>query len=315
MKEQALREMRLEREIERAIAGDEFVLHFQPIVELADGEIGGYEALVRWNHPERGLLPPSAFIPVAETSKLVCGITRRCLDAAVEAMPALIGATDTRRKPRAEPTFLTVNVSGHDLTDRSFSACLESLSRRLQPLDGHLKIEITETSLMSEPELARQTLRRCRDLGLGVAIDDFGTGYSSLSYLSTLPITALKIDRSFVQALPSQASGKNIVRTIIRLADELGIPAVAEGIEHRREAELLAAMGCRYGQGYLFAKPMPLEDICRFATLLAAGGAGARGIARVLRRPWHPRGHSATRLCPPYAVRLFPLQPFTIASG
>ena len=118
---------------------------------------------------------------------------------------------------------------------------------------------------MSEPELARQTLRRCRDLGLGVAIDDFGTGYSSLSYLSSLPITALKIDRSFVQALPGQSSGQEHRTHDHQARRRARHSGSREGIEHRLEAELLAAMGCRYGQGYLFAKPMPLEEACRFA--------------------------------------------------
>ena len=154
---------------------------------------------------------------------------------------------------------MSVNVSGHDLVQAGFGEGIRTLLRTSGIAPGSLKIEVTESTLMRDPERAGLALDACRALGMGVAIDDFGTGYSSLSYLSTLPVTTLKVDRSFVQPMLSKPTSRRIVHTILRLAEELDIPAVAEGIEHEAEAAALTSMGCEYGQGYLFGRPVPLR--------------------------------------------------------
>lgn len=255
----ALKTLVLEREIRAGIESREFELHFQPIVRLQTGQLAGYEALMRWRHRTRGLVSPAEFIPVAESSGLIVELTKHALDEVGRVLPELILAGLTNAKAVEGPLFMSVNVSGHDLAAASFPQMIADFLARTGILPGSLKIEVTESMLMRDPERAAAALAECRDAGLGVAIDDFGTGYSSLSYLSTLPVTTLKIDRAFVRTLLADNTSRRIVQTILRLADELSIPVVAEGIERAAEAEALAEMGCAFGQGYLFGKPMPLE--------------------------------------------------------
>jgi EAL domain-containing protein (putative c-di-GMP-specific phosphodiesterase class I) len=266
----AIGTLRLEREIRRALRQREFVLFFQPIVHLRSRRLAGFEALVRWRHPERGLVPPGAFIPAAEAGGLIVELTAWCLAEVGRVLPDILAAASAN--PGAvEGPFVSVNVSGHDLAQAGFSDSLQSLLRATGVAPSALKIEVTESTLMQEPKRACMALGACRALGMGIAIDDFGTGYSSLSYLSTLPVTTLKVDRSFVQPMARNPTSRRIVGTILRLADELGISAVAEGIEHEAEAAALAAMGCEYGQGYLFGRPAPLR-----ATIDLIGGWSAR---------------------------------------
>ena len=241
------------------IESREFELHFQPIVRLQTGQLAGYEALMRWRHRTRGLVSPAEFIPVAESSGLIVELTKHALDEVGRVLPELMLAGLTNAKAIEGPLFMSVNVSGHDLAAASFPQMIADFLARTGILPGSLKIEVTESMLMKDPERAAAALAECRDAGLGIAIDDFGTGYSSLSYLSTLPVTTLKIDRAFVRTLLSDHTSRRIVQTILRLADELSIPVVAEGIEQAAEAEALAEMGCAFGQGYMFGKPMPLE--------------------------------------------------------
>jgi EAL domain-containing protein (putative c-di-GMP-specific phosphodiesterase class I)/CRP-like cAMP-binding protein len=250
----------LERDLERGLAAGEFELFYQPIVRLADGALAGCEGLVRWRHPERGLVPPAEFIPAAEASGLIERLTDWCVGEAVGRRDALAAAS-------ADPPsfFVTVNVSGRDLARPQFAAGVDAAVTGAGVPPAGLKLEITESMLMANPDGAARILADLRARGLGVAIDDFGTGYSSLSYLATLPITTLKIDRSFVQALAASPVNARIVQTILRLAHELGIAAVAEGIEDAATAETLRDMGCTYGQGYHFARPLPFADFLAFA--------------------------------------------------
>ncbi|HJS83998.1 MAG TPA: EAL domain-containing protein [Acetobacteraceae bacterium] len=254
----AIEMLRLEREIQRALHRREFVLFFQPIVHLRSRRLAGFEALARWQHPERGLVSPGAFIPAAEAGGLIGELTAWCLAEVGRVLPEILAAASANSFA-AKTLFVSVNISGHDLAQAGFSDSLHALLRTSGITPGTLKIEVTESTLMQDPKRASKTLDACRALGMGIAIDDFGTGYSSLSYLSTLPVTTLKVDRSFVQPMASNPTSRRIVQAILRLADELGISAVAEGIEHETEAGALAAMGCEYGQGYLFGRPAPLR--------------------------------------------------------
>ncbi len=248
----------LERELERALEFGEFQIFLQPIVVLADRSLAGFEALIRWNHPVRGLVAPGDFIPVAESSGLVVQLTDWMLREAARAVIVLIAAAGAT--PGADSLFVSVNVSGHDLIQPGFAEGVMQILREAALPPHHLKLEVTESMLMKDPARAGRILDTCRRHGMGIAVDDFGTGYSSLSHLSTLPITTLKIDRCFVQAMTTDPTSRKIVGTIRLLARELEIPVVAEGIENEAEAAALCAIGCEYGQGYLFGRPMPLAD-------------------------------------------------------
>ncbi|MFN3955744.1 MAG: EAL domain-containing protein [Pararhodobacter sp.] len=250
----AMKELLLEQDLARAIAQDELMLHYQPIVHLKTMEIAGFEALVRWQHPSHGWLPPLDFVPLAERSGLIRALTRWCLARAARDVQGFSSLLPMNVAPH-----VAVNVSGHDLVDSEFNAYLEQILASNPAAESLLKIEVTESVFAENPEIARACLQRCRELGVGVAIDDFGTGYSSLSQLHSLPITALKIDRSFVMRLGSDATSRKIVQTILRLASDLDIQTVAEGIEDEAAMSDLATMGVTFGQGYHFSRPLPFE--------------------------------------------------------
>ena len=250
----------LERELRRALDRQEFELFFQPVVRLGSEMLAGFEALIRWRHPERGLVAPAAFIPVAEESGLIVDITAWVVAEIGRVLPEIMRAGLRNVAAIEGSLFVSINVSGHDLARASFPGMVCEMLRAAGIAPGSLKLEITESTLMRDPASATDALTLCRASGMGIAIDDFGTGYSSLSYLSTLPITTLKVDRAFVRAMLSEPRDHKIVQTILRLADEIGIPAIAEGIEEPTEARALAAMGCAYGQGYLFGRPAPLAE-------------------------------------------------------
>ncbi|WP_336487524.1 EAL domain-containing protein [Methylobacterium nigriterrae] len=272
--------LRLERELTRALQQGQLAVFLQPLVSLASGRLTGFEALMRWHHPEHGLILPGRFIGVAEASGLITRMTEWCLGEVARAYAAL--DTAARLGGGAEgPLVVSVNVSGHDLSQPAFAARVEGiLAEAGMPPEG-LSLEITESILMRDPAGAGAVLDACRRRGIGIAIDDFGTGYSSLSHLSTLPISTLKIDRAFVQALGSDAKSTRIVGTILRLARDLGIPAVAEGIETAPQATQLAALGCACGQGFLFGRPAPLLTALQVARdwRPADAGPGARRAA------------------------------------
>ena len=257
----ALSALALENEIRRGIEDKEFVLFYQPIVDLASGELAGFEGLMRWLAPGRDApIAPGAFIPCAEASGLITDLTAVALDEAKLFYPLLRAASALRF---GSAPFLAINVSCADLIDDAFGARIAEVASALGPAAAGLKIEVTESGLMHDPDKAKAALEACRKLSVGVAIDDFGTGYSSLGYLATLPITTLKIDRSFIQSMPTSATNRKIVQTILRLSAELEIPVVAEGVETQAEADTLKSMGCRYAQGYLFGRPADLEATLR----------------------------------------------------
>jgi EAL domain-containing protein (putative c-di-GMP-specific phosphodiesterase class I) len=248
-------ELRREQELKRAIDGDELRLHYQPIVEIASGRIAGFEALMRWRHPKRGMVPPNAFIPTAEASGLIVPMTLWALGQACHSLNAfdLMGALN----PGAvKSTAIAVNISARHLMDANFVETIAALAADHPMAPPRLTLEITETVLAACPDEAAAKLKACRDLGFGIAIDDFGAGYSSLAYLSKLPVTTIKLDMSFVRDLPRLPANQKIVQCVLGLSRGLGLPVVAEGIEQEDEATMLAEMGCEMAQGYFFGKPL-----------------------------------------------------------
>jgi diguanylate cyclase (GGDEF)-like protein len=240
-------------ELRRALEGQELVLHYQPKVELATGRICGVEALVRWNHPQRGLLPPAEFLPAAEQSNLIDPLTTWVLRRAL---------TDhTSWAALGIPWPVAVNVSARNLERREFPESVTALLAEFGVPADRLNIEITETALAADAVAAARAVGALAEQGITIAIDDFGKGYTSLSQLRTLPITELKIDRAFLIDLEEDERNRAIVRSIIGLADGLGCRVTAEGVESPDIAAWLAAAGCQCAQGFLFSKPLPREEL------------------------------------------------------
>jgi EAL domain-containing protein (putative c-di-GMP-specific phosphodiesterase class I) len=255
----ALGMLSLESELRRAIQRNEFELFYQPIVRLPSRRLVGFEALLRWRHPTRGLIPPNDFIPIAEASGLIVEVTAWCLAEVGRTFPTIMRAA-LQNVEAIDPLFMSVNISGHDLALASFVDTVAAMLEKSGIAASSIKLEVTESVLMKDPRKAVAALDACRLLGLKIAIDDFGTGYSSLSYLGTLPITTIKIDRSFVHSMIEAPTSRKIIQMILRLAEELEIPVVAEGIELESEEAQLAKLGCAFAQGFLFGRPEPLED-------------------------------------------------------
>ncbi len=254
----------LEADLRRALDRGEFVLHYQPEVRLSDGLILGAEALVRWQHPERGLLSPDTFIPLAEESGLIVPLGRWVLEEACRQ-----AALWQRGRQDGPPFVMSVNLAARQFEQRNLvEQVAEALGEAGLTAEA-LRLEITETAMMGDTDLTIATLRACKELGVQLAIDDFGTGYSSLSYLLRFPVDTLKIDRSFVQALGHDKGAVAIVRAVTATSRALGLDVTVEGIESPAQLRRLRSLGCRRGQGYLFARPQPVAVI---EELLAAGG-------------------------------------------
>jgi EAL domain-containing protein (putative c-di-GMP-specific phosphodiesterase class I) len=265
MHTQVLRRMELRTDLADAIARDEFVLHYQPIVDLAGGRTRGLEALVRWQHPTRGMVPPLEFIEIAEESGLIVPLGDWVMRHAIRA------AAEFRRGCAGEPPYISVNVSVRQFRAPGFvDRVLTELARAGLPTD-QLTIEITESLLLGEDEQIRADLTALREAGIRVSIDYFGTGYSSLSYLHRVDVDTLKLDKSFVDTIATSAQQYDLVRGIIQLAGTLQLDVVAEGIETEQHRLLLADGGCAYGQGYLFSRPIPEADVPKWLGRHAAG--------------------------------------------
>jgi diguanylate cyclase (GGDEF)-like protein len=239
----------LEGELRTALVQDQFEPYFQPIVRLDSGEHAGYEALIRWHHPTRGTLGPHDFMKVAEDSGSIEAIDWRMFELSCKSAVLL----DNPQQ------FLTINVSPRHLYHAEFGARLLAILQRTGLLPSRLLLELTEGSLIDQPERVRANLEQLRNAGIGAVLDDFGTGYSSLSYLHTFPLRMLKIDRSFVTQLCSGSkSSTSVVAAVLALAQALEMDVVAEGIEKPEQRDTLLAMGCRFGQGYLLGRPAPI---------------------------------------------------------
>jgi len=239
--------------LREASRNGEIRLHFQPKVNLQTGTIVGLEALAYWQHPTRGLLPPGAFVPAAERTGAIRHISRAILPAAVEQLATLteLGSDWT----------VAVNLTAIDLLDVKLPRRLETLLRRHGVDPSRLCVELTESTVMADPERSQSTLERIAATGVRIAIDDFGTGHSSLAYLKTLPASELKIDRSFVSDMTVSRQDHLIVLATVRLAQSLGLRVVAEGVETEDVRDALRAIGCDFAQGYLYGRPQPIDGI------------------------------------------------------
>lgn len=240
----------VEMHLREAIRRDELVLHYQPEVDLPSGRITGVEALVRWRHPTRGLLPPSAFVEVAESSDLAGVLGRWVLERAMSTYAGWLEAIPTL------DVVLSVNVSPSQLVESEFVDTVESSLRRNELPAARLRLEITETAVVHDTGRVATILDRLRRVGVAVAIDDFGTGYSMLAHLKVLPVDMLKIDRQFVQHLPISAEDRAIVNAVTRLAAAFNLGVVAEGVETTEARDVLVRMGCTRAQGFLYSKPV-----------------------------------------------------------
>jgi diguanylate cyclase (GGDEF)-like protein len=243
--------LRLESDLRRALEKQEIRVHYQPIVSVASGELYGFEALVRWQHAERGLISPDDFISLAEETGLILPLGLFVLNAACQQLSKWQGSSMSRRN-----LVMSVNLSGKQLTQTDLIEQIEKVLNRYQLNPWHLKLEITESVVMENPELAAITLGKLRDLGVRLSIDDFGTGYSSLSYLNRFPVDTLKIDRSFTGKISHSDENLQIVKTIVTLAANLGMQVIAEGVENYDQLDQLKILKCQYAQGYLFSPPV-----------------------------------------------------------
>ena len=271
MRAGALRRLEVERELRHALDRDELALHYQPVVNLRSGEINGLEALVRWRHPERGTLDPAEFVSIAEDSGLIEPIGRWVQERACR---QALEWHDLR--PDARPLDVAVNLSARQVAHRDLPANVEEVLARtgLDPI--HLRLEITESVLVEESATAISSLRALNELGVRLVLDDFGTGYSSLAYLNRFPFHALKIDRSFVDALGIEQEATAIVEAIIGMARALSLEVIAEGVENEVQLSELQRLGCDYAQGHLFHAAMPEREVSR---LIAEGALGYSGIS------------------------------------
>jgi diguanylate cyclase (GGDEF)-like protein len=261
--------MKLEAELRRAVEhGDDFVLQYQPIVALRTGRIIGLEALVRWRHSARGLLDASDFLPLAEESGTIVPLGEWAIRAACEQLRSW-----QDRVPALAAVTLSVNLSGRQFRRPD---CVEALRRLVREagIDPRLlAVEVTERALMDDVEASAAKLARLRDMGVQIHVDDFGTGYSSLSYLHRFPISAVKIDRSFVAGLATQAESEEVVKAIVSIAESLDFDVIAEGVEHEAQLAKLEALRCRYGQGHLVSRPLDAAGVEAWASTQVRGVA------------------------------------------
>lgn len=248
---QVLASVKVAKEFRMAIANDQLLLEYQPLVSLENGSILGIEALMRWQHPVHGRMPPDDFIPMAEDTGLIVDATWWVFENALAALRRMHDQTGKR------DLFVTVNVSAQDFNDPNM------LDRLLLIVDKHglearhLHLEITERLLLRQSDQVSGLLDRCRQSGISIAIDDFGTGYSALSYLHTYPVSTLKIDKSFVGQMMRDKQALGLVRSILSLGDNMSLSVFAEGVETEEQAATLQSLNCKIAQGFYFARPMP----------------------------------------------------------
>jgi diguanylate cyclase (GGDEF)-like protein len=283
----AVARLELEADIERAVAREEFVVHYQPIVGLDDGRILGVEALARWQHPERGLIPPSEFIPVAEETGLIVPIGELVLRAAcrqVALWQAELGD--------GQPLAISVNVAAGQLAQATFIDTVRAAIDDARLAAGTLLLELTETVIMQDTDASIAQLRSLKELNVRIAVDDFGTGYSSLRYLQRFPIDILKIAKPFVDGVADDGDEAIMARTVVDLSRNLGLATIAEGIEHEEQAAALRDLGCSLGQGFLYSRPLPADAM----TIVLMGGGGLRIAPQSLAE--RSRSYSAARAAP-----------------
>jgi diguanylate cyclase (GGDEF)-like protein/PAS domain S-box-containing protein len=257
MQARAQERLKLEAELRRAVEQEEFVLHYQPMVSLRDGRLVGFEALLRWQHPKKGLQRPSSFLPLAEETDLVLPIDGWVLEEACR--QAQLWEADYP----SISLIAMVNLSARQLKVGGLARPIEETLKRVAPKVHTLALDITEGVLINASEDNVRTLDALKSMGIRLELDDFGTGYSSLSYLKHFPLDGVKIDKSFVEGLGEDTTDKALVRAIIELCHTLGLEVLAEGIETAEQAALLRDMGCDLGQGYYFGRPLPSEEFAQ----------------------------------------------------
>jgi diguanylate cyclase (GGDEF)-like protein len=258
MRSRVIEHMQTENDLRRALQREEFVLHYQPVVSLADGSIASMEALLRWDHPERGLIGPLAFIPVAEESRLIVPIGRWVIEQACRQAAAW-----QQLQPDAAPVGVAVNLSGRQLADPDLTSHIEgSISANgIDP--ATLWLELKETALLDETAFCERTMTTLSGIGVRLALDDFGVGFSSLGYLKRLPLSMIKLDRTFVENVTDNPHDAAIVRAVTEMADTIGIDVVAEGVETEEQVRMARELGCGYAQGFHFAEPVPASYVER----------------------------------------------------
>jgi len=257
MTEKACERVFLETELRKALKNDDLVVYFQPQMDGRNNTIVGMEALVRWKHPDRGMIFPDKFIPLAELTGMIVELDRLVMRKAITAFTQWHTAGLNPRK-------ISLNLAIKQLAEEDFIAFVTELVGDRKYLLNMLEFEVTETQVMSNPQESIATLQKIHDLGILLSVDDFGTGYSSLSYLKKLPISKLKIDKSFVDELPNNSEDVAIAKTIISLCKSLGLSVIAEGVENLEQKDFLLANGCHNIQGYLYSKPLSQEDMTQF---------------------------------------------------
>jgi diguanylate cyclase (GGDEF)-like protein len=248
--------LQMENDLRRAIEREELRVYYQPIVALENGQLAGFEALIRWQHPERGFINPSDFIPLAEDTGLIVPLGLWILKRACQQL-----CQWQWQSPANRSLFMSVNLSGKQVAQPDLVENIRDILDETHVDAKHLKFEITESAVMENAEMAARLLKRLKALGVQLSIDDFGTGYSSLSYLHRFPVNTLKIDRSFVGRIGEAAENIEIVRTVISLAENMGMEVVAEGIETLSQLAQLRKLKCQYGQGYLFSRPVDAQSV------------------------------------------------------
>ncbi len=251
----ALNALRLEKELRSGIGRGELRTFYQPIIDLETSGIVGFEALIRWMHPQRGLIPPVEFLPMAEKTGLIIDVDRWCMK---DALGWLHDMHARYRSP--SPLLMNVNLSGKELSQADIVEVVEAVLKSTGVPPACVSLEVTESVMMEDPEKAIAILTGLKTLGVKLSLDDFGTGYSSLSYLHRFPLDSVKIDRSFVWNMSTSRKNLEIVRTVLRLAETLGMRVVAEGIETKEQMLQLRRLGCRYGQGFMFSKPVDAPE-------------------------------------------------------
>lgn len=246
----------LENKIRKAIKNEEFIVYYQPQIDLETMQVKGVEALVRWNHPTEGIIQPAKFIPIAEASGLILQIDDFVMRTALKQLKAWIDAD-------IMPITVSVNLTGKQLQQDNFTAVLKEIIKDTGLRADYLELEITESMIIKDLDVALGILKDLKSIGVRISLDDFGTGYSSLNYLKRLPIDTIKIDKSFIDEITEDSKEEAIAESIISLAHKMNLSVIAEGIETKKQLEFIRERKCDKAQGYYFSKPLPVEEIER----------------------------------------------------
>ncbi len=247
------REFHLEHDLKRALEKEEFCVYYQPQIDIGTGRTAGLEALIRWKNPNRGIVSPGKFNPVLERTGMIASVDEWVIHRVCEQVSIW--------RERGVDVKASVNISAQELNNDSVLREVQNALERTRLPGEYLEVELTETDIMRNVEQATNVLRKLADWGVRVALDDFGKGYSSLSHLQKLPISVIKIDKEFVDGLPASGDAFTLIQTIIAMAHNLGKEVLAEGVEHEEQARILHRLGCDYGQGFLWGRPRPAQDL------------------------------------------------------